>query len=190
MPYHDARALSGMALVYATSPRGACHNQSDYLFVDWGHSEEELNIGFFERQAGAEKAANVARHQDWRTVNNALVMCILATIPPGAYVELINAATGYGMDLEEMMRCGERSWNLKRAINIRLGLTAAHDTLPKAVLEPYKDGGAAGFTPDLKTMLTAYYQARQWDAASGKPSKSKLIELGLGEIAADLWQKP
>jgi aldehyde:ferredoxin oxidoreductase len=26
VPYHDPRGFSGMALVYATSPRGACHN--------------------------------------------------------------------------------------------------------------------------------------------------------------------
>jgi aldehyde:ferredoxin oxidoreductase len=36
--YHDPRGVSGMALSYATSPRGACHNQSDYFFVDWGHT--------------------------------------------------------------------------------------------------------------------------------------------------------
>ena len=32
--YHDPRGASGMALVYATSPRGACHNQSDFFMVD------------------------------------------------------------------------------------------------------------------------------------------------------------
>jgi aldehyde:ferredoxin oxidoreductase len=81
--YHDPRGVSGMALSYATSPRGACHNQSDYFFVDWGHSQEELGIQFFERHAQAEKAANVARHQDWRTVFNAMVMCIFANVEPG-----------------------------------------------------------------------------------------------------------
>ncbi|MCK7480761.1 MAG: aldehyde ferredoxin oxidoreductase C-terminal domain-containing protein [Candidatus Moduliflexus flocculans] len=39
--YHDPRGVSGMALSYATSPRGACHNQSDYFFVDWGHTNEQ-----------------------------------------------------------------------------------------------------------------------------------------------------
>ncbi len=36
--YHDPRGASGMALVYATSPRGACHNQSDYFLADLGRS--------------------------------------------------------------------------------------------------------------------------------------------------------
>ena len=34
--YHDPRGVSGMALSYATSPRGACHNQSDYFFGGLG----------------------------------------------------------------------------------------------------------------------------------------------------------
>ena len=38
--YHDPRGVSGMALVYATSPRGACHNQSDYFIADMGQVEE------------------------------------------------------------------------------------------------------------------------------------------------------
>ncbi len=44
--YHDPRALSGMALVYATSPRGACHNQSDYYLVEIGQAEEDLGMEF------------------------------------------------------------------------------------------------------------------------------------------------
>ncbi|MDL1909287.1 aldehyde ferredoxin oxidoreductase [Chloroflexi bacterium CFX6] len=185
--YHDPRGVSGMALSYATSPRGACHNQSDYFFVDWGHSHEEIGIEFFERHAQAEKAANVARHQDWRTVFNAIVMCIFANVEPGMQVRLINAACGLDWSLEEMMKFGERSWNLKRAINNRLGLTRSNDKLPKALLTPLPDGGSAGFAPDIDEMLSAYYQRRGWDEVTGKPTREKLTELGMDEVARDLW---
>ena len=185
--YHDPRGVSGMALSYATSPRGACHNQSDYFFVDWGHTHESLGIGFYSRHAQAEKAANAARHQDWRTVFNALVMCIFANVEPEMQVRLINAACGLDWTIEDMMRAGERAWNLKRAINIRMGLSGENDKLPKALLEPFPDGGSAGFVPDLKGMLTAYYQHRGWDAETGMPSREKLIELGLEEVAGGLW---
>src|SRR5688500_19210984 len=40
--------------------------------------------------------------------------------------------------------------NLKRAINNRMGLTRSNDKLPKALLEPFPDGGSAGFVPDLE----------------------------------------
>jgi aldehyde:ferredoxin oxidoreductase len=36
-------------------------------------------------------------------------------------------------------------------------------------------------------MLSAYYEARGWDVETGKPSREKLIELGLEDVAKDLW---
>ncbi len=185
--YHDPRGVSGMALSYATSPRGACHNQSDYFFVDWGHVEPELGIGYFSRHANAEKSVNVARHQDWRTVYNSMVMCIFANVAPKVQVDLINAACGYGWTVEEMMKVGERGWNIKRAINNRLGLSAENDRLPKALLEPLPTGGTEGYVPDLQGMLYTYYEARGWDLETGYPTREKLIALGLDEIADDLW---
>jgi aldehyde:ferredoxin oxidoreductase len=185
--YHDPRGVSGMALSYATSPRGACHNQSDYFFVDWGHTHEQLGIEFFSRHDQAEKSANVAKHQNWRTVFNAIVMCIFANVEPEMQVNLINAACGMDWSIADMMKAGERAWNLKRAINNRMGLTAENDKLPKALLEPFHDGGSMGFVPDLQGMLYAYYEARGWDVETGKPSHKKLIELGLEEAAKDLW---
>jgi len=185
--YHDPRGVSGMALSYATSPRGACHNQSDYFFVDWGHTNDSLGITYFDRHAQGEKAANVARHQDWRTVFNSIVMCIFANTEPEMQVKLINAACGLDWTVEDMLRCGERGWNLKRAINNRMGLTRANDKLPKALLEPFPDGGSAGFKPDLPEMLSAYYEARGWDPETGKPTRERLSQLGLEDIAEDLW---
>jgi aldehyde:ferredoxin oxidoreductase len=186
--YHDPRGVSGMALSYATSPRGACHNQSDYFFVDWGHANEKLGIDFYDRHAQAEKAANVAKHQDWRTFFNSAVMCIFANVDPQMQVDLVNAACDLEWTIADMMTSGERTWNLKRAINIRMGLTSANDRLPKALLEPYQEGGSAGFAPDLPGMLSAYYQARGWDSLSGKPSKNKLASLGLEDVVKDLWE--
>jgi len=185
--YHDPRGVSGMALSYATSPRGACHNQSDYFFVDWGHTQEKIGIEYLSRHGQAEKAANVAKHQDWRTMFNSMVMCIFANVEPDEQVKLINAACGLDWSLEDLMKSGERAWNLKRAINNRMGLTRANDKLPKALLEPFSDGGSAGFVPDIQGMLSAYYQARGWDVETGKPSREKLLELGLEDVAQDLW---
>jgi aldehyde:ferredoxin oxidoreductase len=178
--YHDPRGASGSALVYATSPRGACHNQSDYFLPDlFGQTEESLGMEHFERHAGAEKAANVAIHQNWRTVSNALVMCIFANVAPQIVLDLVNAATGENYALDELLQAGERGWNLKRVINNRLGLTKANDKLPKTLLEPYKDGGSAGYVIPFAEMLAAYYAARGWDPETGFPSVEKLNALGL-----------
>ena len=185
--YHDPRGVSGMALSYATSPRGACHNQSDYFFVDWGHTQPDLGIEYYSRHADAEKSANVASHQDWRTVYNAMVMCLFGNVAPQMQVDLINAACGYHWTVEDMMAAGERGWNMKRAVNNRLGLTAANDKLPKTLLQPYPSGGSEGYTPDIQGMLYTYYEARGWDFETGYPSREKLLSLGLDDVATDLW---
>ena len=185
LAYHDPRGASGMALVYATSPRGACHNQSDYFLADIGQVDDSLGLAYFDRHAGAEKAANVARHQDWRTIGNALVLCHFANVPPGTVLDLVNAACGLDMDLDDLMRSGERGWNLKRRINLNLGLVGVNDRLPEPVLQPLTDGGAAGYVIPFDKMLSAYYTARGWDE-NGIPTQEKLGELGL---TGDEWDE-
>jgi aldehyde:ferredoxin oxidoreductase len=178
-----------MALVYATSPRGACHNQSDYFLVDFGQAETSLDMKMYDRHAGAEKAANVAIHQNWRTINNALVMCIFSNVPPETVLGLVNAACGLDWSLPDLLRCGERAWNLKRLINNRLGLTHLNDRLPKTFTLPYADSqpGDENQPPDFAAMLAAYYAARGWDPHTGYPTKGKLEQLGLDFAIPELY---
>ncbi len=185
MPYHDPRALSGMGVVYATSPRGACHNQSDYFMVEIGQTVEEVGVEFFARHAGKEKAANVSRHQDWCTVFNSLVMCIFANVPPQSVLELVNSVTGFDYNLNELMRVGERGWNIKRMVNIRMGMHKSDDCLPKSVMQPLEDGGAAGYVIPIDEMLEAYYQARDWDTETGLPNPEKMAQLNIDDIIED-----
>jgi aldehyde:ferredoxin oxidoreductase len=186
--YHDPRGASGMALVYATSPRGACHNQSDYFFVDVGQVEPTLGMDFFSPRDGAEKARNVTKHQDWRTVFNSLVMCIFANLDPETVLDLINASTGLDWSVSDMLQSGERAWNLKRGINNRLGLVRVNDCLPNAFLQPYSDSGEEdAFYPDFEAMLAAYYRERCWDSKNGYPTRKKLLELNLDFVVEDLY---
>ena len=185
--YHDPRGASGVALSYATSPRGACHNQSDFYFVDlFGQTLEGLDMTFHPRQSDGEKVPEIVKHQNWRSVNNALVLCIFAEVPPQQVVELLNAAMGLNETVESLMQIGERAWNIKRVINNRLGLTRANDTLPKAFLKELPDGGSAGYVPDLEHMLSVYYAVRGWDSETGYPSEDTLKRLGLDWAIDDL----
>jgi aldehyde:ferredoxin oxidoreductase len=45
----------------------------------------------------------------------------------------------------------------------------------------------AGYVIPFAEMLEAYYEARGWDKVTGKPSKEKLLELGMEEIANGLY---
>ncbi len=176
--YHDPRGGSGMALVYATSPRGACHNQSDFFFVEIGQVDPALGLELHARTDGAVKSPGVAHHQNWRTTSNALVMCLFANVPPELVAALTSAATGYNYSVADLLTCGERGFNLKRVINHRLGLKRENDTIPAAFRKPYLDS-EDGFTPDFEAMLFAYYAARGWDPETGRPSLERLAALGL-----------
>ncbi len=184
---HDPRAFSSMALVYATSPLGGSHNQSDMYWVESGRSLEEFGIPMTDRFQVKGKAEIVARHQDWRSFCNALIVCYFSNAPAQSYIDLLAAATGWGMTLDDILFAGERMWNLKRAFNHRLGLTRADDRLPQLLLQPLSEGGTQGHAPDLELMLEEYYEARGWDPQTGKPSREKLQELELGWLAEDLW---
>jgi aldehyde:ferredoxin oxidoreductase len=129
----------------------------------------------------------VARHQDWRSFCNTLILCYFANLPVQTLVELLASATGWEVGLDDAMVIGERICNLKRALNHRLGLARKDDRLPKLLFAPLDEGGTEGHVPDLELMLKEYYQARGWDPETGKPGREKLRKLGLGWVAEELW---
>ena len=54
-------------------------------------------------------------------------------------------------------------WNLERDFNLRAGLSAKDDTLPKRLLtEAAKTGPAKGLVNKLGEMLPEYYSLRGW----------------------------
>ncbi len=184
---HDPRASAGVALSYLTSPRGACHNKSDAYWLDMGRTMEDIGVGFMDRFEEEGKAALMVQHQDWRSAGDALISCLLVNLPSDGLVSMLGAATGWDVTLSDLLRAGERTINLKRTLNLRWGLNPRHEKLPDLLLRPLEEGGTAGYVPDVDRLLSDYYGARQWDRATGKPSKEKLLALGLEEMAADLY---
>jgi aldehyde:ferredoxin oxidoreductase len=80
---------------------------------------------------------------------------------------------------DDLMKVGERTWNVERLYNLREGYTKADDTLPPRMLaEPVAEGPSKGHTVRLEGMLEEYYQFRGWDE-NGVPKEAKLKELGL-----------
>ncbi|HSF82020.1 MAG TPA: aldehyde ferredoxin oxidoreductase family protein [Anaerolineales bacterium] len=181
IPYHDPRAFSGMAIVYATSPRGACHNQGDFFMAEIGASHEDIGIPVLTPPTPDEgKARLVAIHQNYRTMTNSLGICLFSRVPVTHQVELLNSLTGLEMSLDDFLNAGERAWNLKRMINHRLGLTKVNDKLPKLLLTPLTYGLHAGQSLDMERLMADYYAARGWDPDTGHPTREKLISLNLG----------
>lgn len=181
--YHDPRAFVDMALNYATANRGGCHLESLTYWRGYGIEWPGWQEGPHDRLASDEATVRlVVAFQNYLATYNPLGLCkfmVKGGLDPQHTVELLNASTGWGWTVEELLQTGERLFNLKRLINLRLGVTVADDTLPPRFLtQPRPSGGAAGNLPHLEAMLPGYYELRGWDA-KGQPTPQTLERLGL-----------
>ena len=188
IPMHDARSFSGMAPVYALSPRGACHLQGDMYSVDTGQSAPvEVGVIPGERFDNSEEKGMVtARAQAWRSIYNALTVCHFMNPSASNILRALNAATGFDYSLDELMLVGKRIFTLKRIINHNLGSTIEDDKLPDFMLKAFKTGGTLGFVPDLKTLLAGAYKEHGWDTSCGLPTPDTLKAYNLEFADPDL----
>lgn len=185
IPYHDLRRMYGMAAGYAMgTPRGPCHTSCDAYFVLLGIPLDEFSIkNDVDWYDDDEKMAEFcARIQDYRAIYSSLIMCIFANPLPSEIIDMLNSATGFNFDLEKFKILGERIYMIKRLFNLKMGLTAADDRLPKIVLNPLKEGGSAEKTPDFQKLKEGYYKYRTFDLETGYPNQEKLSKLGLNNL--------
>jgi aldehyde:ferredoxin oxidoreductase len=187
IPMHDPRSTTGLALSYATGPRGACHLRGDYYAVDFGTRVPDYGIEPTNRFESKGKAEMTAKLQNFKDLFDSLLMCKFSGLSPTSIADLLNAITGWGYNIDDMLTIGERSIDIKRAVSNKLGITRKDDKMPKISIAPLKKGSTAGSSPDMDVLLEEYYKCRQWDWDSGKPKKEKLQELGLDDVAKDLW---
>jgi aldehyde:ferredoxin oxidoreductase len=187
MPMHEGRAFHGQALSYATGPRGACHLKGNYYDVDLGNLVAEYSILPGDRHSSDGKSESVAKYQSFRDMFDALTLCKFAPLTPTTISEMLSAVTGWTCTPDRLLVAGDRSLNLKRAISSKLGLTREQDRLPEICMRPLDEGTSANMVPDMDKMLREYYAYRSWDWETGRPSKEKLLELGLDQVAEDLY---
>ena len=97
--------------------------------------------------------------------------------------DLFTAATGLPMASEELLRCGERVYNVEKLFNVREGFGRESDYPPRRFFEEaLPDGpgkGARLNREDYDRLLDEYYEARGWDKKTGEPTQEKLASLEL-----------
>ncbi len=177
-PAYDGRGAQGMGLQYATSNRGACHVRGYMISPEILGAPQKLDPFETEEKAGWTKA-----FQDTTAIVDSSGICLFNTfaLGPPEILEYLKAATGMEMNLEELMKAGERIWNLERLFNLKAGVTGKEDRLPdRIVKEPMPEGPAKGRVVQLDRMLPEYYELRGWNL-DGIPTREKLKELGLEE---------
>ena len=175
IPMHNPRVFKSMGLAYATSNRGACHLQGMPMMVERGILLPEF--GFDHKLDGFSikgKPYLTKVHQDLCTAIDALGICkfaVIGVIPITFLARLYSTVTGWDVSHHDLLKLGERIWNLKRAFNVKMGISRKYDTLPKRFLEEtVNEGLAKGQIVELEPMLNEYYKLRGWDE-QGKPTK-------------------
>ncbi len=173
---YDGRGAQGMALGYATSNRGACHLRGYTLSAEVFGVPQKVDPFVTDGKAALSKA-----FQDVTAFVDSSGICLFTTFALGAddLYSMLEPATGAGYTLDEVLKIGERIWNLERLFNLRAGLSGKDDTLPKRILsEPIPEGPAKGRVARLGEMLPEYYRLRGW-TPEGVPTPEKLKELAL-----------
>ncbi|MFC1998972.1 aldehyde ferredoxin oxidoreductase C-terminal domain-containing protein [Chloroflexota bacterium] len=104
--------------------------------------------------------------------------------------EYLTAVTGYDYSLDKMLESGEKISNIRQAFTVREGINPLER---KAKVSgrflgypPLKEGPLAGKSVDIDARLAEYLAAMDWDQKTGVPSKAKLKQLGMADVAAEL----
>ena len=186
LPMHDPKLGFRFATTYRLDPTPGRHTQGGEGWNPPGLLDDFDPKSF----SGRGKAHKVG--SDFGHVMNCAGMCLFMymSLPTADVVtDFINAATGWDVTIDELLKTGERIANLRQAFNIREGLNPLQFKVPDRVLgrPAQKEGPLAGVTVDEDTLVKEYLAAMDWDLKTAKPSKKKLQELGLEDVARELW---
>ncbi len=205
----------GPALIWATDardPYDSVHDSTecfarnksiaDYWGVRGGYIPAE---GQGRRQMiyeGAEKEAVwVQNHQ---CLKNSLPICEYASYPDHFFhppdldvrrfeSKMLSAVTGVDFSVEALWDVGERIMSLRRAVMVqREDRHRDDDTLTQFYFEHVGTTGEELGAPLERVQWEAakdrYYQLRGWEVKTGRPTRTTLDALGLGQVARRLQE--
>jgi aldehyde:ferredoxin oxidoreductase len=175
LPYHHPRAFRGLEIAYATLPRGASHNEEGVVF-----DRDDTRYRDWIRA--------IIDNMDLSGASSSMVYCqfLAGAVNADYTARLLTATTGVTYTPQDLKRVGERTWYLRRAFNLRLGVGLKADELPGRVVEQIKAGHAS--LHDFGRALKEFHAQRELDVR-GVPSARKLSSLELDELVGLLDAK-
>ena len=152
---YDPRKLIGMGLAYAVSDRGACHLRATFY-------KPEL-AGISPQDRLDDKAAIFIDFEDRATLFDTLILCrfyrdLMTWERLG---ELIAGLTGLDGSKASLEKIAARVSDDARRFNLREGLTAADDCLPRALFRPME--GKSVTPAEIERLVRDYYRLRGWN---------------------------
>jgi aldehyde:ferredoxin oxidoreductase len=187
IPAHDTRGGPGFAIGYGAEPTPARHTQAG----EFPHPEgamPEYDGQTFKGRGKPHKIGSTIYH-----AMNAAGCCMIVYGDGLGYfdqfVESFGVITGWEVTREEILKAGERIDNIRQAFNIREGVKLPFQFPDRMMgIPPKQVGPRAGITLNRDEIFSEYLAAMDWDLNSCKPSKKKLLELGLDDVAQELWR--
>lgn len=176
IPAYDPRGLKGMGIGYATSNRGACHLRAYTPAAELG----VMPFGSLKVDpiAWEGKGELVMIFQNFHAFSDSMDICKFSAFAQGAdeYAAQYSAMVGVPFTAGDVLKTGERIYNLERYYNNLVGFGEGSDYLPKRFLEePSTMPGSEGHVCELDKMLAEYYEKRGWE--NGVVPEAKLKEL-------------
>jgi len=125
-------------------------------------------------------------------VVNATGLCIMGYfgVDPAKYIAgFINAVTGWDCSMDELLKMGERIATMRHVFNLREGINPLELKVHPRIIgrPPQKEGPLTGVMADIEAQNYWNLGALDWNRITTKPSKKKLLELGLEDVAEELW---
>jgi aldehyde:ferredoxin oxidoreductase len=198
LPAHMPEVKRSLALIYAVNPYGADHQSHEHDPSYGDYPERMAELGLVQPQPSdvlnEEKVRYAMVTQHFYSLMNTIGVCQFVWGPswqlygPGQLVEMVRAVTGWNVSTKELVKAGERALNMMRAYNAREGLTSADDKLPSKLFKPLTGGPSDGIAiteEEIASALLTYYAMCGWDT-EGRPTRTKLEELGLAWVADEL----
>jgi len=193
----DPRAQQSYILAHITSTRGAdhlkgfpCIDESGYVDAAVDRYGKQYLPEIVDGVSTKYKPMVVKDGEELGATADSAIVCKFGTQFPPCYYwpELakgIGLATGMKLNVDELKKIGERIYNLQRCFNVREGISRKDDTQPKRILVESGSGRAKGYSagPLQDPMLDEYYELRGWDRETGWPTREKLWELDLKDVA-------
>jgi aldehyde:ferredoxin oxidoreductase len=186
---HDPKLQPEYYTTYKLDPTPARHTQYE------GASRPSWNLAppVPDRTVAAGRGDHHQGRANYMHIVNSAGMCmfIMMGAPNDRIPEWINSETGWDTTREELIKTGERIGNLRMAFSVREGDIVTKRRVPGRLwgAQALEAGPHKDVSLDTKTLEQEFLAAAGWDADTATPSRKKLEELDIADVAEAIGAK-
>ncbi len=186
IPGHNPIATPSQGTTYLSNATPARHTQGSEA-----HHGEGL-LPEFDPHKPESLARAYTRGSNFQHILACTGMCLFVNMclpHVNGLRDFLNVLTGWDTTIEELVETGERIAAMRQAFNVREGQSLKDRSIAGRMTghPPHPRGALAGVSVDTPRNVREYLRLMKWDETSGIPSKERLEELGLGDVAREIY---